>query len=436
MSTPQLPDRASLEYLKKLAKERLRELRSTNPVARLADAQYAVAREHGFSSWRALKAEVDRRRAPTVQAYFQACASGDLNALGALLDSDASLVRERTADGSTGLHQAVCHPAVLKLLIDHGADPNLRDVGDNASALHFAAGGGHLESVRVLLDAGADVHGSGDVHKSDVIGWAAREGNQAVVTLLLERGARHHIFSAIALGDVDLVERLVDENPDCLARRRSRFENQQTPVHTAVAPPDGLGGKPNYEILARLIQLGADVDAVDDKGRTPLSSAMLRGDREAIRLLRSAGAQEPAPVQPVRAEGLGESVRRFAVSLYAPDMRATVAWYEAIGFVVDSRYEDDGELDYVAVSFGAAFVHFSRFGEPVRGASLWLYTTRIDEIYQRLKQLQLQNVQADAAEENRVEVRFDQDLYTPFYGGRQFDIEDPNGVSLHFLQPN
>ena len=435
METRKLPERASLEYLKKLAKERLRELRSTTGDAKLADAQYAIAREHGFSSWRALKAEIDRRRAPLVSAFFRACANGDVDALRTLLESDPSLVRERTADGSTGLHQAVRHPEILKRLIDHGADPNLRDVGDNASALHFAAGGGHLESVRVLLDAGADVHGSGDVHKSDVIGWAAREGNQAVVNLLLERGARHHIFSAIALGDVDLVERLVDETPDCLARRRSRFENQQTPVHTAVAPPDGLGGKPNYEILARLIQLGADVDAVDDKGRSPLSIAMLRGDRDAIRLLRSAGAQEPPPVQPVGGEGLGESVRRFAVSLYSPDIRATVAWYEAIGFVVESRYEDDGELDYVGLSFGAAFVHFSRFGEAVRGASLWLYTNRIDEIYQRLKQLQLHSVQA-GAQEDRVEVRFAQDLYAPFYGGRQFDIEDPNGVSLHFLQPN
>ena len=59
-----LPDRPSLEYLKKLAKDRLPELRRTDPRARLADAQLAVAREHGFTSWRTLRAELDRRRAP------------------------------------------------------------------------------------------------------------------------------------------------------------------------------------------------------------------------------------------------------------------------------------------------------------------------------------------------------------------------------------
>jgi len=45
-----LPDRPSLEYLKKLAKDRLLELRRADAGARLADAQLAVAREHGFPS--------------------------------------------------------------------------------------------------------------------------------------------------------------------------------------------------------------------------------------------------------------------------------------------------------------------------------------------------------------------------------------------------
>jgi hypothetical protein len=48
-----------------------------------------------------------------------------------------------------------------------------------------------------------------------------------VIALLLERGARHHIFSAMALGDLDLVETLVEQDPDCLSRRRSRFEHRQ-----------------------------------------------------------------------------------------------------------------------------------------------------------------------------------------------------------------
>lgn len=56
MSNAKLPERPSLEYLKKRAKSRLQELRREDPEAQLAAAQLKVAREYGFPSWRALKA--------------------------------------------------------------------------------------------------------------------------------------------------------------------------------------------------------------------------------------------------------------------------------------------------------------------------------------------------------------------------------------------
>jgi ankyrin repeat protein len=136
--------------------------------------------------------------APHVTAFMQACATGDVETLRQLLQGDPSLARERLAGGTTALDGAVRHPDAVQLLLEHGADPNARDVGDNATPLHFAAANGTLDTVRLLLDAGADVHGTGDVHNGDVIGWAAREGNEAVVNLLLKRGARHHVFSAMA----------------------------------------------------------------------------------------------------------------------------------------------------------------------------------------------------------------------------------------------
>ena len=141
---------------------------------------------------------------------MRACTAGDVNALAELLNKEPGLVRERVASGSTGLHLAVRYPDAFRLLLQRGADPNLRDEGDNASPLHFASAHGNVESVRLLLDAGADVHGAGDVHHGNVIGWAARKGNQTVVDLLVARGARHHVFSAMAVGDHALIERLVE----------------------------------------------------------------------------------------------------------------------------------------------------------------------------------------------------------------------------------
>ncbi len=56
-----LPARANLEHLKNEAKARLDALRAAEPGAQLSDAQFLLAREYGFASWRELKAEVDRR---------------------------------------------------------------------------------------------------------------------------------------------------------------------------------------------------------------------------------------------------------------------------------------------------------------------------------------------------------------------------------------
>ena len=150
-----LPERASSEYLKKLAKERLALLRARSPATKLANAQLAIAREYGFPIWRALKAELDLRRAPNVAALMRACAAGHVETLRELLQTDPGLARERLPGGTTGLHGAVRHPEAVRLLLEHGADPNARDLGDNATPLHVAAAHGTLDCVGALLDAGA-----------------------------------------------------------------------------------------------------------------------------------------------------------------------------------------------------------------------------------------------------------------------------------------
>src|SRR3954462_11189516 len=67
MSNSKLPQRPSLEHLKKLAKNRLQELRQADPDAKLAASLLQVAREHGYPSWRTLKAEIDGRRARKIE---------------------------------------------------------------------------------------------------------------------------------------------------------------------------------------------------------------------------------------------------------------------------------------------------------------------------------------------------------------------------------
>jgi hypothetical protein len=55
-----LPANPNLDWLKKTAKQRLDELRTRQPDVKLHAAQFALAHDYGFESWRALKAHVDR----------------------------------------------------------------------------------------------------------------------------------------------------------------------------------------------------------------------------------------------------------------------------------------------------------------------------------------------------------------------------------------
>jgi hypothetical protein len=53
MATKQLPDRPNLEQYKKQAKDLVRRGKAGNPSSTitLTEAQFTIAREHGFDSW-------------------------------------------------------------------------------------------------------------------------------------------------------------------------------------------------------------------------------------------------------------------------------------------------------------------------------------------------------------------------------------------------
>ena len=445
MPKSNLPERPSLDYLKKLAKDRLEEMRRADPRAKLAAALLAVARDHGFPSWRALKAEIERRRATEAAGFIDACSKGDVEVVRGLLAGDRALARvDMTTPhgygGWTGLHEAARHGHIetVRLLLEHGADPNARETGDNTYPLHWAAAHGHVEVVRALLNAGGDVHGFGDVHEGDVIGWAAlgerSDPHREVLELLLERGARHHIFSAIALGDLDRIRKLVEDNPEALDRRRSRFEQRQTALHFAIS-------RQRYDILDLLIELGADLEAEDMNGETALAFAMLRGDGEAMSRLHAAGATPPKAIDTSNFRdnmaALAGSVKKGVPMILVPDVARALDWYRSIGFREIARYGEDGYVNFGMVSFGNAELMLNMHGKPgAHDATLWFYTDRVDNLYQLLKSKRLEaaHSQIGGQPDDREAIVFEQDIEDMFYGARQFGIRDPDGYILYFIQ--
>ena len=135
---------------------------------------------------------------------------------------------------------------------------------------------------------------------------------------------------------------------------------------------------------------------------------------------------------------LAGSIGKIVPMLCVPDIPATLDWYTAIGFKELGRYEEDGFVNWGMLSFGKAQIML-KLGES-RGAndlSLWLYTDRVDDLYRLLSPRQHDVTQAAPADDGRLPgIAFVEDLYHPFYGGRQFSIRDLNGYVLVFLQPS
>ena len=395
MSNSTLPSRPSLEYLRKLAKDRLPALRAAKPHAQLADALLAVAQDHGFPSWRALKAEVDQRRGNLTSRWFEAVRRGAADTARELLRDDPSLLEARESR-------------------------------HDATALHVAAAAGYVEIARLLLDAGADPNDAGDDEHIGVIGWATffpqhGEISRDVVSLLVASGARHHIFSAVALGSLDVIRALVEQHPEILTARLSRRHHGQTALHFAIA-------RGRIDILDLLIELDADLDATDHNGQTALEFARLRGDQQAAEHLIAAGARLPARRSPpaTPAAGFGSSIHSSTPVIGSADVAGTLAWYTSIGFAEVARYPTDGSgVFWGLVTLGKAEITFDvRETAGARGVSLLLVTDRVQDLYEFLKSRQLE----------RADVEFVQTLHEPVHGGLEFSIRDPNGLTLRFLQ--
>jgi len=109
--------------------------------------------------------------------------------------------------------------------------------------------------------------------------------------------------------------------------------------------------------------------------------------------------------------------------IHVLDVRATVDWYESIGFTVTDTYDDGGAgLSFGILSFGISEVMFSSGGQPSnqnrREVDLYIYVDNVDDLYRSLK--------------DRVEII--KDLHKTFYGMREFIIRDVNRFWLTFAQ--
>lgn len=315
MKKQTLPEGANLRQLKIQAKE----LQSESGL-KLSEAQFQLAKSYGFESWPKLVRHVEL---PSLTFQLRsAIEQGDASKVDQLLSKNQVL---KTAINEpmmyfdspplVGASSTQAAAQIIPILVKHGADPNQRsswwaggfsaldhaspevaellirlgakwDVwsaskhnqieildrlleenaelidakgGDGQTPLHFA---GSVEVAQLLIQRGANLEVKDVDHESTPIQNHIKSSD--IVRALLQAGAEPDIYTAVALDDVDLLERVLLKHPGMTN--------------------DRIGEPPFQTVKSN----GGHVYAyVIGNGISPTQYAVMRGSHRTLEILKS-----------------------------------------------------------------------------------------------------------------------------------------------------
>ncbi|XXG99626.1 hypothetical protein Hte_005967 [Hypoxylon texense] len=195
--------------------------------------------------------------------------------LSSMIGSESGLVaRQKALFGAAGAG----HVLVVEHLLGEGVrnNPNVLEM----SPMVFAAQSGHVDVVRALIQHGENVDAE-DGSDLAPLKKAVRYGWADVVRVLLNNGADPNCLSwgrwtplheAASRGYVLIAEILIRKG----AFINSRTRDRRAVLHLAVEYP---------EMVALLLQHGAEVDPQDENGATPLHLAIRKGFDDTVDIL-------------------------------------------------------------------------------------------------------------------------------------------------------
>jgi hypothetical protein len=313
----------------------------------LADAQFFLAREHGFLSWPKFAEQVRalenaQSSVTSFEAAADAIVAGEERALAMRLREDPTLVKARSLreHRSTLLHYCSANGvedyrqttpanvvAMARMLLDAGAEVNAESdaYGGGSTTLMLVATSVHPERVGVqtalmelLLDRGAVIDG-----RSSTVNACLRNGRGAAAEFLAGKGARLDLEGAAGVGALDQVKEFFAEDGGLKAPA------------TAQQLADGFSWACEFgrvQVVEFLLRHGvrADVTLRAD-GVTPLHWAALGGHVEIVRLLLAQGADVNARETSYGGTPVGWALHGFGDGRQTHDEERH---YEVVGVLV------------------------------------------------------------------------------------------------------
>jgi len=335
----------------------------------LADAQFFVARGHGFASWPKFASHLEAlARANSPVSKFEAAAAaivnGDLAMLEKLLVENPELVRARSTreHRSTLLHYVSANGVedfrqktpkniieITKVLLNAGADVNAESdaYGGRSTTLGLTATSWHPENAGVqipLMDALID-HGAiidGPDGGSEVNG-CLHNGRGEAAQFFASRGARLDLEGAAGVGRLDVVKSFFNDDGSL----KSPATQQQMKDAFTWACEFG-----QTSVVDFLLQRGMDVEAkLKHDGQTGLHWAAYHGHLDTAKLLLQRGAPVDAKDENYGGTSLGWALYAWGNSPQPAELRSTGLggrYYEVVSLLVQAGakvdpqwYEDD-----------------------------------------------------------------------------------------------
>ncbi|MCI0391102.1 MAG: ankyrin repeat domain-containing protein [Acidobacteria bacterium] len=339
---------------------RWRKFKETNERAgrcALADAQFFIARGHGFANWPKFARHIEalaRANSPvsTFEAAVDAIVSGDLAMLEKLLSENPELVRARSTreHRSTLLHYVSANGVedfrqktpknileITKLLLERGADVNAESdayggrsttLGLTATSWHPENAGVQLPLMELLIDHGAIIDGPDG---GSAVNGCLHNGRGEAAEFFASRGARLDLEGAAGVGQLDVV--------------KSFFKNDGSLKSPATLEQmrDGFAWACEFgrtSVVEFLLQLGSEVDAkLKHNGQTGLHWAAYGGHVDTVKLLLQHGAPVDAKDDTYGGTPLGWALYAWG----APENAKRADYYEVVALLVRAGAKLDPE---------------------------------------------------------------------------------------------